>query len=76
MVKEFSVVIMFHQILHIMCSRKFEPPFYRQPFPPLMAILFIYFLRIPRFRQDFSDNIAPMKYLNLCDKVSFSFLDD
>ena len=50
--------------------------------PPFMVILppFIFF-QTPCFWQDFSDNIAPMKYqintkINSCGKVIFSFLED
>ena len=42
---------------------------------------FLYFFRIPRFCQDFSDSIAPLKYrintkINSCGEVIPSFLED
>ena len=55
------------------------PPLYGKA--PYMTIPPFYLFSEPRFRQDFFDNITPMKYwintkINSCGKVNSSFLED
>ena len=65
--------------LSISVCRRFEPPFYRHPLYGHPS--FLYYLQTSCLWQDFSDNIAPMKYrittkINSCGKVISLFLED
>ena len=64
----------------IIAYRRFEHPFYREPYPPYMATLLYIFFPTPYFWR-FLNNITPMKYgintkINPWGKVISSCLAD